>query len=78
MQAQEKSTKMTWFSIPGGGSRVKFACEQKRLADGEELNMLVTQGVANALKLTKRKIRTMTMTRVTGQNSSILKAWTSE
>ena len=54
MQAQVKSTKGTWSSNCIEGGRVKFAGAKKRLANEEELNMLVASAVAKAMKIHKK------------------------
>ena len=61
MQKQDKSAKSTWLAICGGGAgRVRFQVAEKRLAEVQYLNALVTSAVQEFLKQNKHARSTAT------------------
>ena len=54
--AQAKATKSTWSTTRGGGAcHVRFQGNKKRLAEGEEMNVLVANAVKSVFTTNKLK-----------------------
>ena len=53
MHVKDKSVKLNWPPIRGGGGRVKCMSAKKRLADGKDLKTIIVVDMSTALKIKK-------------------------